>query len=332
MKKAAFLNDNPGQLDYVYAMGRRARVAEMTDLCEPVLTSQNLADCSEVAAAVEVAFSTWGMPRLDDAQLDLLPRLEAVFYGAGSVKGFAPPLLERGITVVSAWAANARPVAEFTLAQVLLACKGFFRNTRACSSPEVRLAGRPPAGPGVFGETIGIIGAGMVGRIVCELLQGFELQVAVCDPYLASEDAEKLGVVPVELEELFERSYVVSNHLPNLPSLKGYLTGDLFGRMREGAAFINTGRGAQVREDELIAVLKARPDLTALLDVTFPEPPEAGSELYSLPNVELTSHIAGSLGDEVVRMADYMIDEFQRWESGKELRYQVTADMLDRMA
>lgn len=332
MKKAAFLNDNPERLEAVYGMGRRARVAEITDLYGEVLTSQNLADHAEAAARIEVAFSTWGMPRLEAEQLELLPRLEAVFYGAGSAKGLAPPLLDRGIIVVSGWGANARPVAEFTLAQILLACKGFFRNARACRSPEGRLAGRPPAGPGVFGETVGLIGAGMVGRTVCELLQSFELQVAVSDPYLSAEEAQRLGVARVELEEVFERSYVVSNHLPNLPSLNGYLTGELFGRMRQGATFINTGRGAQVREDELIQVLKARPDLTALLDVTNPEPPEADSELYSLPNVELTSHIAGSINDEVVRMADYMIDELLRWEAGQPLQYQVTADMLDRMA
>lgn len=332
MQKAAFLNDNPERIETVYAKGRRARVAEITDLYGEVLTSQNLVQHAAAAAAIEVAFSTWGMPRLEAEHLDQLPKLKAVFYGAGSVKAFARPLLERGIIVVSSWAANARPVAEFTLAQILLACKGFFRNVRACRSAEVRRAGSLPDGPGVFGETVGIIGAGMVGRIVCELLQAFELQVVVCDPYLSADDAQLLGVEQVELPELFERSYVVSNHLPNLDSLNGYLTGELFGRMRQGSTFINTGRGAQVREGELIAVLEARPDLTALLDVTYPEPPEAGSPLYTLPNVELTSHIAGSMNDEVVRMADYAIEEFVRWEAGQPLRYRVTPDMLDRMA
>jgi phosphoglycerate dehydrogenase-like enzyme len=98
--------------------------------------------------------------------------------------------------------------------------------------------------------------------------------------------------------------------------------------MRHGATFINTGRGAQVNEADMIDVLKARPDLTALLDVTFPEPPVEGSELYTLPNVKLSSHIAGSLNDEVHRMSEYMIDEFKRFISGGELRYEVTEDIL----
>ncbi|MFH1571278.1 MAG: hydroxyacid dehydrogenase [Gemmatimonadota bacterium] len=332
MKRAAFLCDSPERLAAVYGRGRRERVAALTDLCGPVLTAGNLADHAAAAAGVEAAFSTWGMPRLTAAQLDLLPRLGAVFYAAGSVKAFAPPLLERGITVVSAWAANARPVAEFTLAQILLACKGYFANTRACRAPEVRRGGGLPTGPGVFGETVGLIGAGMVGRAVCELLRGFELKVLVCDPYLPPAEADALGVELTSLEGLFDRAYVVSNHLPNLPSLVGYLTGAHFLRLRPGATFINTGRGAQVREDELIAALRERPDLTALLDVTFPEPPEPDSELYRLPNALLSSHIAGSLNDELVRMADYVIEEFQRWEAGLDLRYRVTAEMLDRMA
>ena len=82
------------------------------------------------------------------------------------------------------------------------------------------------------------------------------------------------------------------------------LNAALFRSMRPGATFINTGRGAQVNESDMAAVFGARPDLTALLDVTWPEPPEAGSPLYTLPNVHLSSHIAGSLGNEVVRMAD----------------------------
>ena len=102
--------------------------------------------------------------------------------------------------------------------------------------------------------------------------------------------------------------------------------------MRPGAAFINTGRGATVVESDLAEVLAARPDLTALLDVTSPEPAPADSPWYALENVHLSSHIAGSGGKEVVRMADYCLEEFEAWKAGKPLRYQVTADMLATMA
>jgi phosphoglycerate dehydrogenase-like enzyme len=110
------------------------------------------------------------------------------------------------------------------------------------------------------------------------------------------------------------------------------LNARLFRLMRGGATFINTGRGATVVEADLTAVLQERPDLCALLDVTWPEPPEAGSPLYTLPNVWLSSHIAGSKGDEVRRMADWMIEEYQRCARDGSLRYEVTPQMLERMA
>jgi phosphoglycerate dehydrogenase-like enzyme len=82
----------------------------------------------------------------------------------------------------------------------------------------------------------------------------------------------------------------------------------------------------------MIAVLKARQDLTALLDVTDPEPPRSGAQLYGMPNVFLSTHIAGCIGDEVVRLADYMIEEFKAWRDGRPLRYAVTLKMLETMA
>ena len=79
-------------------------------------------------------------------------------------------------------------------------------------------------------------------------------------------------------------------------------------------------------------VLEQRPDLTALLDVTDPEPPLVDSAFYRLPNVFLSSHIAGSIGGEVNRMADTVIEEYLAWQSGKLLRYAVTLEMLATMA
>jgi phosphoglycerate dehydrogenase-like enzyme len=138
-------------------------------------------------------------------------------------------------------------------------------------------------------------------------------------------------VTPVSLRDLFARAYIVSNHIPDLESTRGVLDRKLFASLREGATFINTGRGAQVVELDLIAVLKARPDLTALLDVTWPEPPAPDSELWRLPNVVISPHIGGTTGHEVVRLADCAIDEFEAWRAGKPLRYQVTRDIFRTM-
>jgi phosphoglycerate dehydrogenase-like enzyme len=279
---------------------------------------------------VEAIVSTWGMPSLTPEQLDAMPMLKVVFYAGGSVQGFARPLLERGIVVVSAWQANAVPVAEFTLGQILLATKGYFRNTREYKSPAARETAH--RGRGNFGETVAILGAGAIGERVIKLLGAFDLQVIVFDPFLSDERAAMLGVEKVSLEAAFERAYVVSNHVADCQETAGMLNGALFERMRADATFINTGRGQTVREEELIAVLQARPDLTALLDITHPEPPIEGSLLYTLPNVQLTTHIAGSIGNELLRMAKCCLEEFIAWQNGEPLRYAVSLPMLDIMA
>jgi len=91
-------------------------------------------------------------------------------------------------------------------------------------------------------------------------------------------------------------------------------------------------QGRRERVAEMIDVLTRRPDLTALLDVTHPEPPKPDSPLYSLPNVQISTHIAGSMNNELVRMADYCIEEFERWQAGEPMRYRVTLEMLETMA
>ncbi|HEY3342887.1 MAG TPA: NAD(P)-dependent oxidoreductase, partial [Anaerolineae bacterium] len=83
-------------------------------------------------------------------------------------------------------------------------------------------------------------------------------------------------------------------------------------------------RGAVVREEEMIAVLQQRPDLFAVLDVVYPEPPAADSPLFTLPNVIVTPHIAGAVGTECQRMGRYMVEELTRFLRGEALKWGIT--------
>lgn len=312
----------PARLDYL----RRA-----TCLYPHIVTSRSIESCLDDLREVEVLFATWGLIPLTAAQLDHLPCLKAVFYAAGSVRHFARPMLERGITVVSAWAANAVPVAELTLGQILLANKGWFRNTREYHGGTTSYASAF-RGRGNFGATVAILGAGKIGRRVIELLRLFPLPVVVFDPFLSHKGADLLGVEKVPLEEAFARGQVVSNHLADVPETRGLLNASLFERLPPDATFINTGRGETVAQDDLITVLRARSDLTALLDVTDPEPLPACSPLWTLPNAHISSHIAGAIHDEIGRLPDTILEEFEAWRDGRSLRYAVTLPMLETMA
>jgi phosphoglycerate dehydrogenase-like enzyme len=331
MRRAAFFYDYPASDGDVFGRGRRERIAALTRLEPGVLTRASFAGRAAALAEVEVIFATWGFPALSAAELAALPALRAVFYAAGNVKAFAAPLLERDIVLVSAWATNAIATAQMVLGQILLTCRGYFRSVRRYRDSRTLAAAKAFRRSGAAGETIGVIGMGWIGRRLTAELRALGFHVLASDPTLTAARAAELGVELVALEELFRRAYVVSNHIPDLPTTKQVLHGGLFAAMRDGATFINSGRGAQVVQADLASVMAQRPDLTALLDVTDPEPLAADSPLWTLPNVVVSPHIGGTIGDEVTRLADTIIEEFVAWDAGQPLRYQVTREVLATM-
>ena len=326
--KAIFLCNHESEVRRVYHADTITRLQSLCELDDRIYAS---ADLTSIPADTEIVFSTWGMPCLTEAQIRAyLPRLQAVFYAAGSVQAFARPLLASGVRVFSAWQANAVPVAEYTLAQILLANKGFFAQARDMKAQ--RGTPRSTSYLGNYRQCVGLIGCGSIGSLVAKALQQYDLDVYVYDPYLSDARADALGVMRCSLDELFARCSVVSNHLPNNARTRGMLTYALFSKMLPNATFLNTGRGAQVVEDDLVRALSERPDLTAILDVTDPEPSPAGHPFYTLQNCILTPHIAGSIGNEVWRMSAYMADEFARYQKGEPAQFEVTESMLATMA
>ncbi len=282
----------------------------------------------------EIIFSTWNMPQFTEEEIkQYLPSLKYIFYAAGTVQYFAKPFLNCGVRVFSAWVANAVPVAEYTVAQIVLANKGYFVSSRLADSSDYhKKQGIAGGFTGNYGAKIGIIGAGMIGSLVIKMLKVYKLDVLVFDPFLSDEKALELGVKKCSLEELFASCNVVSNHLANNEQTKGMLNYSLFSKMLKNSTFINIGRGAQVNENELVRILTERQDIMAILDVTDPEPPMDDSPIYKLDNCILTPHIAGSSGKEVGRMAEYMLNEYLACINGKALNYEITLEMLKTMA
>ena len=329
LPRAVFLSSRPeSQMDAVFSPASRAVIRRRAALDDTIFLPDN------VPADAEYVFSTWGMPDLTEAFLaERLPALKAVFYGAGSVQHFARPFLARGINVHSAWGANAVPVMETTVAEIVLANKGFYQSSRL-----FREQGKSAARalldhyPGNFDTSVGLLGCGMIGSMVADRLREYRLAVKVFDPFVSDEKLAALGASRASLEEIFSECGVISNHLANNDQTKGMLTYGLFSRMLPYATFLNTGRGAQLVEADLVRALEEVPTRTAVLDVTFPEPPEAGHPFYTLPNVILTPHLAGSHRREVARMGEYMAEEFERVLSGQAPKWRVTEKMLETMA
>lgn len=321
------------RLGAAYPPAIRERLARSLNLRAEVLTPETIPAAD--TAQVEYLLTTWGMPALDDAAIAAaFPRLKAVLYGAGTVQGFARPFLRRGVRVFSAWGANGVPVAEYTVAQIVLANKGFYQSSRIYKETgDYRAAARHVGmQPGNYRAKVGILGGGMIGKLVLEMLKGYVFDVYLFDAFLDEKVAQQYGATKVGLNELFSTCDVISNHIANNPQTVGMFRYEHFAKMLPHATFINTGRGQQVVEADLARALREGPDRTAVLDVTWPEPVEKGSPLLALPNAVLTPHIAGSIAGEIERMGLYMAEELENMLAGRPVRFEVTEDMLETMA
>lgn len=331
----------PVLLVYAEALNRELVTPEhrarLRGLCEvPVV--EPVAGLDDPRAAtqlerVELLLTGWGCPTLDGAALDRMPRLRAAFHAAGTVKNHVTPAcFERGIRITSAAFANAIPVAEFTVAAIVLANKRAFRAQRRYRELKAfRLWSREFPGIGNHGKVVGLVGASRIGRMVIERLRGFDLCVLVHDPHLTREDADALGVARCELDELLERSDVVSLHAPSLPDTRHMIDGKGLALLRDGAVLVNTARGALVDHEALVAELSSG-RIDAVIDTTEPELLPVDSPLYDLDNVFLTPHIAGSQGTETRRMMDLALDELERFVHGDPLQHEVRREDWDRIA
>lgn len=329
-----FVSNSRESIERVYRGMTETLVSEAGLKPDVLITKDNLSSYKALTQTADYLFSTWGMLPLTKEEIKAyFPNIKAIFYGAGSVQYFARPFLESGVRIFSAWAANAVPVAEYAYAQILLANKGFYRSAQLFSKE-----GQPAARAffqhfgGNYRAKIGILGAGMIGKMVIEKLSGHPFEIYVFDPFLPDEKAKEMGVIKTDLKDIFANCSVISNHLANNEQTVGILNKTHFDLMQDYTTFLNTGRGAQVVEADFCEVLEKNPTITAVLDVTFPEPPLEDSPFYRLPNVFLTPHIAGSSGFEVERMGVYMLEEFRAIQNGKQPKYEVTAPMLETMA
>lgn len=335
--KAIFLAKNDEKIKTVYQDDMVKKYLPSL-LHMKVATKETVKSHKEEYLDTRFIFSTWYMPQFTEEEVkSLFPSLEAVFYAAGTVKYFAEPFLNNGIKVFSAAKANGIPVAEFTASQIILANKGYFQAQRAYRKRTYRLAYNKAhsfinAKPGNYRTRIGLIGAGTVGRRVIELLEPYHVKICVYDPYVSEETLEKMRVERCSLEEMFATCDVISNHLPDTKETKGILNYSLFSKMKSSVTFINTGRGAQVIESDLIKAMKEKPLACALLDVTSHEPLFPWSPLYRMKNIFFTPHMAGSSGTEEERMAEYMLEAYSDYISGKSNPCEISKEMLQTMA
>jgi len=238
---------------------------------------------------------------------------------------------EREIAVVNAPGRNSQTVVEFTLGLILSECRGISRAHCALANGVWRgdLYRYDKAGRELKGQTIGLIGFGIIARMLVPYLRPFKMRILAYDPYVPSEQFAAFGVEHLDLDTLLKDSDIISMHARVTPQTRGMIGSKEFSRMKSGAYFINTARGPLVDYDAMYAALKGGHLAGAALDTFSIEPPPAVWPLLKLDNVTLTPHIAGSSQESALRGVEMVAREIADFFNGKPLEHCVNPIVLN---
>lgn len=276
----------------------------------------------------ELLITGWKTPPLTSDGLAKAPRLRGILHAAGSTRHLLPKSVwEKGLRIASAREALAIGVAETTLGMIIAGLKGFFPAARYAREGGWLIDNDTVHGHRIrelYKSTIGVIGMSKSGRHLIRLLRNFEVRILVTDPHVSAEEVEDHGAEPTELDELMGHSDVVALLAPSLPETRGMLGARQFRLMRDGGIFINTARGDIVDEDALAAEL-AKGRISAFIDVTHPEPPRPNHPFRTLPNVVLTPHLAGAVGNGCRRIGRSIVDQILEFAAGKPMHGEISA-------
>ncbi|MEH6738501.1 MAG: phosphoglycerate dehydrogenase [Sulfitobacter sp.] len=161
------------------------------------------------------------------------------------------------------------------------------------------------------GKTLGVIGAGNIGGIVCDRARGLKMKVVAYDPFLGEEKAAKMGVEKVELEELLARADFITLHVPFTDQTANILSRENLAKTKKGVRIINCARGGLVDEEALADMLKSGHVAGAAFDV-FKVEPANENPLFDLPNVVCTPHLGAATTEAqenvALQVADQMAD------------------------
>ncbi|WP_431833474.1 NAD(P)-dependent oxidoreductase [Cutibacterium namnetense] len=210
---------------------------------------------------------------------------------------------------------------------IILAAKGIFASRRRYlenRAKEETFWGNFPD-VGLYGARIGIIGLSRISRRVIDRLNAFHVDIKVSSHYLNEAQARELGVTAASIENIMRTCDVISLHTASTPQTYHMLGAEDFAKMKDGATFINTARGAICDQDALIAELQ-RDRINAIIDVTDPEVNVPDSPLWNLPNVVLTPHAAGSMGKELHRLGDGAVDDLAHYIAGSKVSGEILVD------
>ncbi|WP_157972536.1 hydroxyacid dehydrogenase [Saliphagus sp. LR7] len=276
----------------------------------------------------DVCVTGWGTTKLDGSVISEADSLELVTHIGGSVASIGShALYDAGVTVCSANAVMAEYVAEGILGFVLASLREIASFDATLKEGGWKDGSRRPES--LFNATVGFVGLGAVGRTLLKLLDPFDVDVLLYDPYVSDREVTEFDAVErTDLEDVLGAADVTSIHAPKTRETLHMLDAERLACMPDGATLINAARGAIVDQDALIDELR-RGRLSAVIDVYEEEPLPKDSPLRSFENVILSPHVAGH--PSRYRMPDTILDEIERFSEGQPLEHSISRDRFEGM-
>ena len=293
---------------------------------ERQLTKEEIAFYAKDA---EIIMTGWGHMRMDAETLkDTSVRLIA--HTGGTVAAYVDrSVYDAGVRVISGNNLYAESVAEGVLAYMLTALRKIPDYVNCCRNGGWNVDALPTEG--LLGQTVGIVGMGAISKRVMKLLQPFGVRLKVFSHHpIALEFLSENHAVQATLEEIFSTCKIISLHSAKNEKTIGMIGREHFDLMQEGAVFINTARGALVREEEMIRCLKEK-RFRAMLDVYCEDPLAVDSELRKMDNVYCMPHVAGPTRDRRPVITKKLADDMVRFEKGEGLELEISAEYAARM-
>lgn len=219
----------------------------------------------------------------------------------------------RGIVVMNTPGGNTVTTAEHTMSLIFSLARMVPQATASVKSGKWEKS--KFMGMELYNKTLGIIGIGQIGSYVARLAQGAQMQVIAYDPYLSEENARKMGIELVALDDLYGRSDIISVHVPLTQETRSLINAKAISKMKEGIRIVNCARGGIVNEKDLHEALTKGKVAGAAMDVFENEPIDPNNPLLSLNNFICTPHIGAATNEAqenvalaiAEQMGDYLI-------------------------
>ncbi|MCC6180146.1 MAG: D-2-hydroxyacid dehydrogenase [Chloroflexi bacterium] len=274
----------------------------------------------EIAREIVDADVVYGWPNRE--QFQVAKKLRWIQCPSAGVEMFCsiPEIVESDVILTNARGAHARVIAEHAFAMLLAFTRGILRFEQDKLARRWSRDAAIPEVEEIAGRTIGIVGYGQIGQQVAQRALGFELSVLAADPRPMPEAPHGVTVWSLDrLPDLFEQSDVVVIAAPFTPESRHMIGADVLGRMKPTAYLLVVSRGGIVDEPALVDVLKRGAIAGAGLDVFEEEPLSPRSELWDIPNVILTPHLAGASTEKDRRCVEILRENLGRFQRGEPL-------------